>query len=240
MAIPACYSWSEARVDAKAITPMRSPVFGGIAHAPLHRVRTNSHRREKRIAATIDHTLLKPEATAEDIEKVCLEAVQIQLRFGLRESLLGSARGHDTRRFSGEGLHRDRLSVGGQSTGNQACRSDSWRLVKVRTNWIWFRMSALFGRATIPGRAGDRESGRIGPSPRRNLKVILETSLLTTEQKVQACQIAVEANADFVKRPLAFSSAGATAADVNLMRLTVGPDAGRQGIRRNTHAGSCL
>jgi deoxyribose-phosphate aldolase len=55
------------------------------------------------------------------------------------------------------------------------------------------------------------------------LKVIIEAALLDDEQKVRACQLAQEAGADFVKTSTGFGPGGATAADVALMRRTVGP-----------------
>lgn len=58
------------------------------------------------------------------------------------------------------------------------------------------------------------------------LKVIIETCLLTDEEKVRACKLAKEAGADFVKTSTGFSTGGATAADIALMRKTVGPDMG--------------
>ena len=58
------------------------------------------------------------------------------------------------------------------------------------------------------------------------LKVIIETCLLTDEEKVSACQIAKRAGADFVKTSTGFSTGGATVEDVKLMRATVGPDMG--------------
>ena len=60
----------------------------------------------------------------------------------------------------------------------------------------------------------------------RVLKVIIETCLLTDEEKVRACQLSKEAGADFVKTSTGFSTGGATAHDVTLMRKTVGPDMG--------------
>lgn len=57
-------------------------------------------------------------------------------------------------------------------------------------------------------------------------KVIIETSLLTDEEKVRACELAVKAGADYVKTSTGFSTGGATAADIQLMRKTVGPDLG--------------
>ena len=58
------------------------------------------------------------------------------------------------------------------------------------------------------------------------LKVIIETCLLTDEEKVRACQLAKEAGADFVKTSTGFSTGGATVHDVKLMRETVGPEMG--------------
>lgn len=58
------------------------------------------------------------------------------------------------------------------------------------------------------------------------VKVIIETCLLTEDEKVKACQLAVEAGADFVKTSTGFSTGGATVADVALMRKTVGDTVG--------------
>lgn len=58
------------------------------------------------------------------------------------------------------------------------------------------------------------------------VKVIIETALLTDEEKVKVCELAKEAGADFVKTSTGFSTGGATVADVALMRKTVGPDMG--------------
>ncbi|WP_342563098.1 deoxyribose-phosphate aldolase [Paenibacillus sp. FSL R7-0345] len=57
-------------------------------------------------------------------------------------------------------------------------------------------------------------------------KVIIETCLLSEEEKVRACKLAVEAGADFVKTSTGFSTGGATKEDIALMRATVGPDIG--------------
>lgn len=58
------------------------------------------------------------------------------------------------------------------------------------------------------------------------LKVIIETCLLDDEEKIKACELAVEAGADFVKTSTGFSTAGANVHDVELMRKTVGPNVG--------------
>ncbi|AIG25973.1 deoxyribose-phosphate aldolase [Brevibacillus laterosporus] len=58
------------------------------------------------------------------------------------------------------------------------------------------------------------------------VKVIIETCLLTEEEKVRACKLSVKAGADFVKTSTGFSTGGATAEDIALMRKTVGPELG--------------
>ena len=60
----------------------------------------------------------------------------------------------------------------------------------------------------------------------RTVKVILETSLLTREEKIRACRLVLDSGAHFVKTSTGFSTAGATIADVKLMRETVGPKFG--------------
>lgn len=57
-------------------------------------------------------------------------------------------------------------------------------------------------------------------------KVIIETALLTVDEKISACQLAKEAQADFVKTSTGFSTGGATIEDIQLMRQTVGPEMG--------------
>ncbi|HFI0435210.1 TPA: deoxyribose-phosphate aldolase [Streptococcus suis] len=58
------------------------------------------------------------------------------------------------------------------------------------------------------------------------VKVIIEACLLTDDEKVKACQLSQEAGADYVKTSTGFSTGGATVADIALMRKTVGPDMG--------------
>jgi deoxyribose-phosphate aldolase len=67
-------------------------------------------------------------------------------------------------------------------------------------------------------------------------KVIIETSLLTEEEKIRACELAVKAGTDYVKTSTGFSTGGATVEDIALMRKTVGPDIGvkASGGVRNT------
>jgi deoxyribose-phosphate aldolase len=70
-------------------------------------------------------------------------------------------------------------------------------------------------------------------------KVIIETSLLTDEEKVRACELAVKAGTDYVKTSTGFSTGGATVEDIALMRKAVGPDIGVKasgGVRNTSDA----
>ena len=73
----------------------------------------------------------------------------------------------------------------------------------------------------------------------KTVKVIIETCLLTDEEKTRACKLAMAAGADFVKTSTGFSAGGATVADVRLMRAAVGPNFGVKaagGIRTREQA----
>ena len=79
--------------------------------------------------------------------------------------------------------------------------------------------------------------------PKALLKVIIETCLLTDEEKREACRCAVRAGADYVKTSTGFSTAGANVHDVALMRETVGPDVGVKasgGVRTHEDADNMI
>jgi deoxyribose-phosphate aldolase len=178
------------------------------------------------IASYIDHTLLKPEASREDILRVCEEAV----KYGFASVCVNpiwTALVHST--LKGSGVKT--CSVVGFPFG--ATPTD----VKVYEA----RGANLDGADEIDmviniaaARANDRSSLYVDIAAVADavhaggaiLKVILETHLLTDEQKVMACEAAVEAGADFVKTSTGFSGGGATVADIELMRRTVGPALG--------------
>jgi len=178
------------------------------------------------IASYIDHTLLKPEASREDILRVCEEAV----KYGFASVCVNpvwTALVHN--RLKGSGVKT--CSVVGFPFG--ATPTD----VKVYEA----RGANLDGADEIDmviniaaARANDRSSlymdiAAVADAVHAGgaiLKVILETHFLTDEQKVMACQAAAEAGADFVKTSTGFSGGGATVEDIELMRRTVGPAIG--------------
>ena len=180
----------------------------------------------REIARHIDHTLLKPDATREQIETLCKEArehafatvcvnpVWVRLCSTL---LLGS----ETRVCTVVGFplgatlpevkafEASRVVEGGACEVDMvlnvgALKSGDYRLVEADI--------AAVVRASRPG-------GAI-------VKVIIEAALLDDDEKVKGCVLSQAAGADFVKTSTGFGPGGATAADVSLMRRVVGPDMG--------------
>ncbi len=175
----------------------------------------------KTMAAMIDHTLLKPEATPERIRRVCDEGNRYQFasvcvngaNVRLAASLsripvacvvgfpLGamhsSVKAAEARQAIADGASEiDRvINIG-------AARAGEWDLVESDI------------RQVVEASAG------------RVVKAIIETALLSDAEKRLACEAAVRAGAQFVKTSTGFSSGGASVADVKLMRAVVGPDIG--------------
>jgi deoxyribose-phosphate aldolase len=181
---------------------------------------------EAGIASYIDHTLLKPEASEADVLKVCAEAVEYKFKSvcvnpvwvkTVKNALKGSgvltcsvvgfplgATPSDVKAFEARGAVLDGADEVDMVINIAAARAnDKGALVED----IAKVAEAVHGGEAI-------------------LKVIIETSLLSDEQKVIACEAAVQAGADFVKTSTGFNGGGATAEDVALMRKAVGPDLG--------------
>ncbi len=178
------------------------------------------------VAGMIDHTLLKPDATKQEIEKLCREAAEFHFAtvcvnptwVALCASLL---------RGTGVGV----CSVVGFPLGATTADAKHYETRRV-----------IFDGATevdMVINIGALKSGDlqvverdivavVGPCREAHVisKVIIEVALLTDEQKVAASSLAKAAGADFVKTSTGFASGGATAADVALMRRVVGAEMG--------------
>jgi deoxyribose-phosphate aldolase len=178
------------------------------------------------VSAMIDHTLLKPDATRAEIEKLCREAAEFHFATVCVNPVWVAAAAA-LLRGSGVGV----CSVVGFPLG--ATTSD----VK---NYETRR--AIFDGATeidMVINIGALKSGDLRTverdieavtEPCRQCgavsKVIIEAALLTDDEKITACSLSKAAGADFVKTSTGFASGGATAADVALMRRVVGADMG--------------
>jgi deoxyribose-phosphate aldolase len=177
-------------------------------------------------ASLIDHTLLKPEATDEDIKKLCAEAAKYHfasvcvnptwvrvaacalqgsgvpvctvIGFPLGATL-PDVKAYEARRAIQDGAREVDMviNVGALKSGDDCLvEHDIHTVVEAAHEYSI------------------------------TTKVIIETALLTDDEKVRACQAAKRAGADFVKTSTGFSKGGATVSDILLMRRTVGPGLG--------------
>jgi deoxyribose-phosphate aldolase len=178
------------------------------------------------VAGMIDHTLLKPDATRQDIETLCREAAQFHFAtvcvnpawVALAAQLL---------RGTGVGV----CSVVGFPLG--ATTAD---VKHYETRRAIFDGASEIDMVINIGalKSGDLRTVErdiaavVGPCREANVvsKVILEVALLNDDEKIAGCTLSKAAGADFVKTSTGFASGGATAADVALMRRVVGADMG--------------
>ena len=176
------------------------------------------------LASYIDHTLLKPDASREQIEQLCNEAAEHQFtsvcvngcRVELAYSLLEDS---DVQVCTVAGFPLGAMDA-------DAKRYETEAAVDAGANEIDMVMNI--------GRFKDGEHDYIVSEIRdvveaaddRIVKVILETCLLTKDQIEKACKLVVQAQAHFVKTSTGFGNAGATLEHVKLMRETVGQFAG--------------
>jgi deoxyribose-phosphate aldolase len=185
-----------------------------------------NQREIEEIARLIDHTLLKPEASRDDIRKLCDEAAH----FGFASVCINPWNVP----LAAEILRGTKVkicTVVGFPLGAtlpQAKIYETEEAIKLGAQEI--DMVINIG-ALKSGQDDVVESdirGVVEASHRGGAicKVILETALLTKEEKISASTLAKRAGADFVKTSTGFSSAGATTEDVALMRSVVGPEIG--------------
>lgn len=180
----------------------------------------------KTLAGMIDHTLLKPEATIDQIDQLCAEAIQygfasvcvngVYVPFAvdkLRDStvkvctVVGFPLGamHTTAKAYEAKIALEHgateidmvLSIGDLKSDNISA--------------VYHDISSVVAECQLAGAI---------------CKVILETCLLTEQEKIVACRVCMDAGADFVKTSTGFSTGGATVDDVRLMRQTVGAGMG--------------
>lgn len=178
------------------------------------------------IAALIDHTLLKPEATADDIRKVCAEA----RLYGFASVCVNPY----WVRLVAEELTDSLVKVcsvvgfplGASATQIKVAETAAAIRDGAQEIDMVLNIGALRGGDQDAVRSDIKAVVEIAHACGAIVKVILETALLNDEQKVAASLLAKEAGADFVKTSTGFGPGGATAADVALMRRTVGPEMG--------------
>lgn len=180
------------------------------------------------IAALIDHTILKPEATRTDIIKVCREARQYNFASVcvnsywvplVRKELAGSP----VKVCTVVGF-----PLGAASTEAKAAEASTAVCAGAQEVDMVINVGALRSGDQEAVKADIEEVVRVSHRGGAIVKVILETALLDDNQKAVACMLAKEAGADFVKTSTGFGPSGATAHDIALMREVVGP---RMGVK---------
>jgi len=178
------------------------------------------------IAGMIDHTLLKPDATADQIAQLCYEARKYHFasvcvnpaNVKLCADLL---RGTTVKVCSVIGFPLGASAPEVKAFETQTALRDGANEIDMVIN-----IGALkAGDHTLVSR-DIREVVKAVKAAGAILKVIIETILLTDEEKITACLLAKEAGADFVKTSTGFAGGGATIEDVALMRRVVGPEMG--------------
>jgi len=182
--------------------------------------------QKEKLASLIDHTLLKPEATEDEVIKLCKEAKEysffsvcvnpsfvslcIKMLSGSKVrtcTVIGFPLGANTTEV--------KCFEAGQAIKNGAEEIDMvtniGKLKSKDYNYIYNDIIRVV---------------QIAKANKGLSKVIIETALLTDEEKVKACLIAKDAGADFVKTSTGFSKSGAAPSDVALMRYVVGKEMG--------------
>jgi len=178
------------------------------------------------LARFIDHTLLRPDATAEEIDRLCEEArehgfaaVCVNPYWARRAA--SNLRGSDVRVASVIGFPLGASAPEIKALEARRAIRDGAREIDMVINVGALKSGLRDVVLADIQKVADacHEAGAI-------LKVIIEAALLTDEEKVVASHLAQEAKADFVKTSTGFGPGGATVSDVLLMRETVGPDMG--------------
>jgi len=177
-------------------------------------------------ASLIDHTLLKPEATDEDIKKLCEEAARYRF---------ASVCVNPTWvRAASCNLHGTGIPVctvigfplGANLSDTKAYEARRAIFDGAREVDMVMNVGALKSGDDCLVEYDIRSVAEAAHEFNAICKVIIETALLNDDEKVRACLAAKKAGADFVKTSTGFSKGGATVADVALMRRTVGSDLG--------------
>ncbi len=178
------------------------------------------------LAKYIDHTALKPETTADAIDELCREAEQyhfasVCVNPAWVKRAATNLRGSDVKVCSVIGFPLGASTAEIKAMETRRAIRDGAREVDMVINVGALKSGDHQTVLTDIEKVVDsaHEAGAI-------VKVILETSLLTDEEKVIASSLAKRAKADFVKTSTGFSGGGATVYDVALMRETVGPEMG--------------
>ncbi len=203
-----------------------STPLGSLLGAGADRIGTRGQVPDnpEQIARYIDHTLLKPTATRADIVRVCEEALKYRFASVCVNStwirlVARMLEGSPVKPICVVGFPLGAMATPAKAAETRQAIADGAREIDMVINIGWLKggdHDAVFDdiRAVVEAAQG------------RPVKVILETAMLTRDEKIAGCAIARAAGAAFVKTSTGFGGGGATVEDVRLMRAVVGPDVG--------------
>jgi deoxyribose-phosphate aldolase len=183
-----------------------------------------THHQQTMLNRYIDHTLLKPDASLQEIERLCAESIEhrfaaICINPCWVKQAHALLKGSEVLLCSVVGF-----PLGANTTDTKAAEARQLSAWDVQEIDMVMNIGALKSHDADAVIKDIRAVVQAAPSA--IIKVILETCLLTDEEKVLAARLVKESGAHFVKTSTGFSKGGATLHDVALLRKTVGPDFG--------------
>jgi deoxyribose-phosphate aldolase len=193
------------------------------------------------VAALIDHTLLKAQATQSDIESLCHEALKFRFAsvcvnpvYVPVAAAILSSQGSSPQKSAPNAPRQPAVKVctvvgfplGANHTSAKLAEAHIALAQGAQELDMVIHIGALKAAQNDLVTADIRAVCDAAHASNAICKVIIETCLLTEEERVRACRLAATAGADFVKTSTGFSTAGATVEDIALMRTVVGPHIG--------------
>ncbi|MDF2522290.1 MAG: deoxyribose-phosphate aldolase [Clostridia bacterium] len=180
---------------------------------------------KKTLASYFDHTILKADAKEQDVEKLCKEAAE----YSFASVCVNAANVKQAAELLKDSSVKVCTVVGFPlgATLPQVKAFEAQEAIKdgaAEVDMVINVGALKSGRLDLV--EADIKAVAAACKGKALLKVIIETCLLTDEEKVTVCQLAKKAGADYVKTSTGFSTGGATAEDIRLMRKTVGADMG--------------
>ncbi len=178
----------------------------------------------KNIASYIDHTILAAAATSDKVKQICKEAKEyhfasVCINSCHVEECSEMLKDSDVSVCTVVGFPLGAMSTKSKAFEAKQAVEDGANEVDMVINIGWMKDGNDEKVLNDIKEVRKACNGKL-------LKVIIETCLLTEDEKVKACSLAVKAGADYVKTSTGFSTGGATEADIALMRKTVGPEIG--------------
>ena len=189
----------------------------------MRRIDAASVREPRDLARLVEHTLLRPEATEAEIVRLCEEA----RRHGFAGACVRSSWvARAARELAGTGVAAVSTVDFPAGTGSTAARA---REARAAADAGATEVDVVLAHAALRARdhaAVLADLREVVQAARVPVKVILETSRLSRDEKVMACALAQAAGAAWVKTSTGFAGGGATVEDVELLRASVGPGVG--------------